>query len=172
MRDLLAAVDAASAVEPRLDVANVGVMGGSYGGLATVRLIATDQRFKSAVAERGVYVWNSFAGTSDIGPWFTRLYLGDDALESVETMWNASSMKGFADITTPTLILHSEADFRCPIEQAEQLFAAMLRNGTEVEMLRFPAPASHELSRSGKPRHRVDRFESIIDWHDKNLKKD
>jgi dipeptidyl aminopeptidase/acylaminoacyl peptidase len=170
MRDLLAAVDAAAAVESRLDVDNVGVMGGSYGGLATVRLIAIDQRFKSAVAERGLYVFNSFAGTSDIGPWFTRLYLADDVLDSAATMWDASPLNGFANITTPTLIVHSEDDFRCPIEQAEQLFVAMLRNGTPVELLRFPSPASHELSRSGKPRHRVDRFEAIIEWHDRNLK--
>jgi len=170
MRDLLAAVDAAGQVEPRLDTENVGVMGGSYGGLATIRVIATDQRFKSAVAERGVYVFNSFAGTSDIGPWFVRMYLDDKALDSQATLWDASSIKGFAEIETPTLIIHSENDYRCPIEQAEQLFVAMLRNGASVEMLRFPSPGSHELSRSGKPRHRVDRFAAILEWHDRYLK--
>ena len=170
MRDLLAAVDAAAEVEDRLDTETVGVMGGSYGGLATIRIIAADQRYKSAVAERGLYIFNSFAGTSDIGPWFGRMYLGPEALDSQSMMWDASPIRGFAEITTPTLILHSENDFRCPIEQAEQLFAALLRNGTPVEMLRFPAPASHELSRSGKPRHRVDRFEAIIEWHDRNMK--
>lgn len=169
LRDLLAAVDAAATVAPRLDTTTVGVMGGSYGGLATIRVIAADQRYKSAVAERGVYVFNSFSGTSDIGPWFTRMYIGDGALDSPETMWNASSMKGFASIVTPTLIVHSDDDFRCPIEQAEQLFAAMLRNGTTVEMLRFPSPESHELSRSGKPRHRVERFEAILEWHGRFL---
>jgi len=168
-RDLLAAIDAAAAAEPRLDASNVGVMGGSYGGLMTVRLIAADQRFKSAVAERGLYVFSSFAGTSDIGPWFTRMYIDDDALDSQQVMWDASSLKGFAAITTPTLVIHSEADFRCPIEQAEQLFAALLRTGTPTEFLRFPKPESHELSRSGKPKHRVERFEAILDWHGRYL---
>ncbi len=168
-RDVLAAVDTAAAVEPRLDVDNVGVMGGSYGGLMTIRLIAADQRYKSAVAERGVYVLNSFSGTSDIGPWFTRMYVDDGALDSPELMWDASSLKGFASITTPTLVLHSETDFRCPVEQAEQLFAALLHNGTTTEFLRFPAPESHELSRSGKPKHRVERFEAILEWHGRYL---
>lgn len=169
LRDLLVAVDTAAEVEPRLDTERVGVMGGSYGGLATVRVLAADQRYKSAIAERGVYVWNSFSGTSDIGPWFTQMYLGRGVLDSQETMWDASSLKGFSAISTPTLIIHSEDDFRCPIEQAEQLFAAMLRSGTEVELLRFPGPESHELSRSGKPKHRVERFEAILDWHGRHL---
>jgi dipeptidyl aminopeptidase/acylaminoacyl peptidase len=71
-------------------------------------------------------------------------------------------------VTTPTLIVHSERDDRCPIEQGEQLFAALVANGVEVEMLRFPG-GSHELSRSGKPKHRRERFEAILDWHDRHL---
>ncbi|MCP3975587.1 MAG: S9 family peptidase [bacterium] len=168
-RDVMAAVDTAAAAEPRLDVDNVGVMGGSYGGLMTVRLIAADQRYKSAVTERGLYVFNSFSGTSDIGPWFTRMYVDDGALDSASLMWDASSLKGFSSITTPTLVVHSETDFRCPVEQAEQLFAALLHNGTTTEFLRFPAPESHELSRSGKPKHRVERFEAILEWHGRYL---
>ena len=116
-------------------------------------ITAADQRYKSAVAERGVYIFNSFSGTSDIGPWFTDMYLGRGSIDDQATMWSGSSISGFKTITTPTLILHSENDFRCPIEQAEQLFTALLRNGTETEMLRFPSPESHELSRSGKPKH-------------------
>jgi dipeptidyl aminopeptidase/acylaminoacyl peptidase len=71
-------------------------------------------------------------------------------------------------ITTPSLIIHSEADYRCPIEQGEQLFAVLIANGVEVEMLRFPG-SSHELSRSGKPSYRVQRFEAILDWHSRHL---
>ena len=169
LRDLLVAVDRAAAVEPRLDANNVGVMGGSYGGLMTVVVTGADQRYKSAVAERGLYVMNTFAATADIGPWFTRMYIGDGALDSVETMWAASPLKGAGSITTPTLIIHSEDDFRCPVEQAEQLFLALLRNGTPTEFLRFPAE-NHEMSRSGKPKHRVERFEAILDWHDRYLR--
>ena len=71
-------------------------------------------------------------------------------------------------MTTPTLILHSEDDFRCPIEQAEQYFMALLRNGTTTEMLRFPGEG-HEMSRSGRPLHRKERFEAVLDWHGRYL---
>ena len=72
------------------------------------------------------------------------------------------------DITTPTLIVHSENDFRCPIEQAEQLFMTLLRRGVDVAMVRFPGE-SHELSRGGSPKHRVERFEHILEWHGTHL---
>ena len=85
-------------------------------------------------------------------------------------LWAASPLRHADRITTPTLVLHSENDWRCPIEQAEQLFAVLWRNGIDTEMVRFPAEEGHELSRSGKPKHRVERFEIILDWHDRHLR--
>ncbi len=169
MVDLLATVDTAVAQFPRLDDQRLGVMGGSYGGYATVRVTSRDRRFKSAVAERGLFTFTSFAGTSDIGPWFSRMYLGD-GLDDVETVWQSGPLSAADDVTTPTLIVHSEGDFRCPIEQAEQMFVRLQLNGVDSEMLRFPAPEGHELSRSGTPKHRLERFEAILDWHDRYLK--
>ncbi len=72
------------------------------------------------------------------------------------------------DVTTPLLILHSEDDLRCPIEQAEQLFVALKTLGKEVMFVRFP-DENHELSRSGKPRHRLERFRFILDWFSRHL---
>ena len=72
------------------------------------------------------------------------------------------------NIIAPTLIIHSENDYRCPIEQGEQLFSNLKRRGVESAMMRFPAE-SHELSRSGQPVHRKQRFEAIINWHKKHL---
>jgi len=169
MIDLLAAVDVAAEQFPRLDLERMGVMGGSYGGYATARVTARDHRYKSAVAERGLYSFVSFMGTSDIGPWFSRMYLGD-GLDDLDTVWRAGPLAEADAITTPTLILHSEGDFRCPIEQAEQLLVKLLLNDVPAEMVRFPAPEGHELSRGGKPKHRVDRFRAILDWHDRYLK--
>ncbi|MDJ0954737.1 MAG: S9 family peptidase [Acidimicrobiia bacterium] len=169
MVDLLATVDTAVAEFPRLDGERLGVMGGSYGGYATARVTARDGRFKSAVAERGLFTFTSFAGTSDIGPWFSRMYLGD-GLDDPDMTWRSGPLSAADDIATPTLILHSEGDFRCPIEQAEQMFVRLQLNGVESEMVRFPAPEGHELSRSGTPKHRMERFEIILDWHDGYLK--
>jgi dipeptidyl aminopeptidase/acylaminoacyl peptidase len=167
--DFLQAIEAAAQQFPRLDPERLGVMGGSYGGLSTVRLLGVDQRFRSAVAERGLYSWSSFHGTSDIGPWFTKVYVGAD-MGSDSDRIRASSPLAFAStITTPTLIIHAESDFRTPVEQAEQLFVRLLQNGVETALLRFPAGETHELSRSGSPKHRMERFEAILDWHAAHL---
>lgn len=168
MVDLLATVDTAAKLFPRLDTDRLGIMGGSYGGYATARVLGRDHRFKSAVAERGLFTFTSFTGTSDIGPWFSRMYLRD-GMDDFETLWLSGPLAAADAITTPTLILHSEGDFRTPIEQGEQLFVKLKLNGVETEMVRFPAPEGHELSRSGSPKHRVERFEIILDWHARYL---
>jgi dipeptidyl aminopeptidase/acylaminoacyl peptidase len=170
MADLLAAIDVAAGEFPALDDQRVGVMGGSYGGLATVRLLGLDQRFRSAVTERGLYSWPSFHGTSDIGPWFTAMYVGDDMEGDTNLVWMSSPLAYASAITTPTLIIHSQSDYRTPIEQGEQLFVRLLQNGVETEMLRFPEGEGHELSRGGTPRHRVERFDAILEWHEAHLK--
>lgn len=168
MVDLLATVDTAASLFPRLDTERLGVMGGSYGGYATARVLARDQRFKSAVAERGLFTFTSFTGTSDIGPWFSRMYLGD-GMDDFETLWRSGPLSAADAITTPTLILHSEGDFRTPIEQGEQMFVKLKMNDVDTEMVRFPAPEGHELSRGGTPKHRVERFEAILEWHGRYL---
>jgi dipeptidyl aminopeptidase/acylaminoacyl peptidase len=168
LEDILAVLDAALERFPRLDADRLGVMGGSYGGFMTARILAVDDRFRSAVPERGLYAFTSFAGTSDIGPRFARLYLGDVPEGDVDLLWAASPLSRAHRITTPCLIIHSETDYRCPIEQGEQLFAVLARRGVEVEMLRFPG-SSHELSRGGKPGYRRQRFEAILEWHGRHL---
>jgi dipeptidyl aminopeptidase/acylaminoacyl peptidase len=166
--DLEAVVDAVCARFPQADPARVGVMGGSYGGYATARLLARTDRYASAIVERGLLQWESFGGTSDIGAYFDRMFLGASLLEGTEVHAAASPMRTAHRITTPTLILHSEADWRCPIEQGEQLFVALKRAGVDTEMVRFP-DEGHELSRSGAPKHRVERFEVVLDWHGRYL---
>lgn len=167
--DIAAAVEGALARHDRLDPDRMGVMGGSYGGFMTAWLTAREDRWKSAVVERALISWTSFAGTSDIGGVFPENYLGEMYPDAWGTWWEKSPLALAQQVTTPTLVLHAENDFRCPIEQAEQYFMALLRNGTTTEFLRFPGEG-HEMSRSGKPRHRRERFEAIVDWHDRHLK--
>ena len=164
--DLLAAPDVAAGKFARLDQDRMGIMGGSYGGFATVRVTAEDQRYKSAVAERGLYVWTSFVGTSDIGTFFDGMYVRRGATR--DELWAASPLRHADAITTPTLVVHSETDWRCPIEQGEQLFSLLQNSDVESEMLRFPGE-SHELTRNGKPKHRVERFEAVLEWHGRYL---
>ncbi|HBY44899.1 MAG TPA: peptidase, partial [Chloroflexi bacterium] len=72
------------------------------------------------------------------------------------------------DMTTPLLIVHSEEDYRCPIEQGEQVFISLKKLGREVEFVRFPNE-NHNLSRTGKPKHRIERLEHIVGWFDRHL---
>lgn len=166
--DLMKAPFEAAKQFPRLDTERLGIMGGSYGGLSTAMITALDQRYKSAVAERGVYNWLSMAGTTDI-PWFTEVYLEAKMPDGPLKLWEASPLARAHKITTPTLVLHSETDYRCPVEQGQQFFSVLYGQGVETELLLFPSGEGHELSRSGTPKHRVERFEAILDWHAKYL---
>jgi dipeptidyl aminopeptidase/acylaminoacyl peptidase len=169
VEDLRAVVDETLQRWPQASRTRVGIMGGSYGGYATARILARDRRFASAVVERGLLQWESFCGTSDIGPFFDRMFLGTSLDDGAAVHHAASPVRMAGDITTPTLVLHSEQDWRCPIEQAEQLFTALKRAGVTTELVRFP-DEGHELSRSGAPKHRLERFEILLDWHRRFLR--
>ena len=166
LADINTALEAALGRFPQLDRDRIGIMGGSYGGYMTAWAIAHDDRYRSAVVERALLSFPSFAGTSDIGPFFGPNYIQTNELAP---MWEKSPLSLADRVRTPTLVIHSEEDYRCPIEQAEQFLVALWLNDVPAEMLRFPGEG-HELSRSGKPKHRVERFNAILAWHDKYLK--
>ncbi len=162
--DLLALLDAALQ-RPDCDAGRVGVMGGSYGGFMTSWLAShAPDRFVAAISERAVNAWDSFAGSSDIGYYFAQAYVGAER----EALWQASPLAHADDIALPLLIIHSEQDWRCPVEQAQRLFVALKNRGADAEMLLFPGEG-HELSRSGRPRHRLQRFAAILDWWGRHL---
>lgn len=164
MQDVMAFLDAALASRKSLDPGNVGIMGGSYGGYLTAWIIAHHHRFKAAIVERGFLDPVSFAGSSDIGWFFGREYTGG----SMEQMLAQSPMAFIADVETPTLVVHSENDLRCPIEQGQRYYAQLKAQGVETALLVFPGE-DHELSRSGTPHHRRQRFEHILSWWAKYL---
>ena len=148
---------------------NDGIMGGSYGGFMTSWIISHHPNmFKSAIVERALLNWETMVGTSDIGIGFPEMYLLDDMDKNINLYRKKSPITYASNIKTPTLILHSQEDYRCPIEQAEQLFSNLKRRGIKTAMLRFPGE-SHELSRSGTPNHRKQRFDHVIKWHKDNL---
>jgi dipeptidyl aminopeptidase/acylaminoacyl peptidase len=156
--DLLALLDFALA-RPELDGTRAGVLGGSHGGFMTSWLLGHTDRFRAGVSERAVNAIDSFTGSSDIGWGF-----GDDLYGPDPAEQHRQSPLTYADaITTPLLIIHSEQDWRCPIEQAQRLYVALRLRDAAVELLVFPGEG-HELSRSGLPSHRVTRFDAILDW--------
>ena len=147
------------------DGSRVGVMGGSYGGFMTTWLAGhVGDRFTGAIVERAVTAWDSFLGSSDIGFTFGPQYVGTDPAAVA-----GQSPLTYADkIDMPVLIIHSEQDWRCPVEQAQRLFVALRQRGVPAELLLFPGEG-HELSRSGLPSHRLARFEAVLDWWSRHL---
>ncbi|WP_308468701.1 S9 family peptidase [Rathayibacter soli] len=164
LHDVLDFLDGAIAQSNDLDGERVGIMGGSYGGYLTAWAIAHDHRFAAAIVERGFLDPDGFVGTSDIGSFFSDEYTGIDP----DTVRQQSPQAMVDEVRTPTLVLHSEEDLRCPVGQAERYYASLKRRGVDTELVLFPGE-NHELSRSGRPRHRQQRFEVILEWWARHL---
>jgi dipeptidyl aminopeptidase/acylaminoacyl peptidase len=165
--DILAGLDALLA-KGYIDKQRQGVIGGSYGGFMTNWLIGHTDRFKAAVTDRSVVNRASFFGSSDIGWEFA-----DDDMETTpwddpELYMRMSPITYVKQMHTPLLIIHSEQDLRCGIEQAEELFAALKYLGREVLFVRFEGQ-SHGLSRGGHPKLRLERLRHIKGWFAKHL---
>lgn len=167
-KDLMTAVDYALEKFPFIDPNRLGVTGGSYGGFMTNWIVGHTDRFQAAVTQRSISNWLSFYGVSDIGYFFTKWEHGYNLLEDPKKLWDFSPLKYAKQVTTPLLILHSEEDLRCPIEQAEQLFITLKHEKKEVEFVRFPG-ANHNLSRTGDPFLRKERLKHILRWFMKYL---
>jgi dipeptidyl aminopeptidase/acylaminoacyl peptidase len=145
------------------DRGRVGMQGGSYGGyMATLLAAKHGGRLRAVCSERAVNNLLTEEWSSDIGTMF-RVEHGPDPVRDPDEYLRMSPSVTAADIDVPVLIVHSENDLRCPISQAEELFVTLRLLGKEVVFYRFPAE-THELSRSGSPVHRRQRFEIILDW--------
>ena len=169
--DIMEATDHVIENYDYVDPERVGVLGGSYGGFMTNWIVGHTDRYKAAVTQRSISNWYSFHGTSDIG-WITlpthELVNGKDPWDDLELCMEKSPITYVKNMVTPLLIIHSENDYRCPMEQGEQLFIALKKLGRTVEFVRFP-DEPHGLSRTGKPKHRVERLQHIIRWFDRYL---
>ncbi len=166
--DCMAVIEEAVRRFDFIDGERLGVIGGSYGGYMTSWIVGHTDRFKAGISERAVNQWVSMWGSSDFG-WDFKGYFGKFLFEDVQAYLDISPATYAQNVHTPLLILHSENDLRCPIEQAEQLFTTLRLLKREVEMVRFPEE-SHELTRSGNPVHRVQRFRIVLEWFDRHLK--
>jgi dipeptidyl aminopeptidase/acylaminoacyl peptidase len=165
--DVIAVVDTALEKFDFIDPERLGVIGGSYGGFMTSWIIGHTNRFKAAVSERAVNNLVSMFGSSDLF-WVFERQFGGPMWENVDAYLERSPSTYAQQIETPVLVLHSEQDLRCNIEQGEHLFTQLRLLGKEVELLRFPAE-SHELSRAGSPLHRVMRFDAILEYFGRYL---
>ncbi|MFQ6007591.1 MAG: S9 family peptidase [Candidatus Zixiibacteriota bacterium] len=166
-KDCMAAADyleKQSFINPK----KMGVTGGSYGGYMTNWIIGHTNRFAAAVTQRSVVDLKSFVGSSDFGFSLKREFDGWP-WTNPENYERCSPITYFKNVGTPVLIIHSEKDLRCNIEQAEQMFVKLKVLRKKVEMVRFP-DEPHGLSRHGRPDRRIARLEWIAKWFDRYLK--
>lgn len=159
-QDLMAGVDHAvgsGVADPR----RLGIMGWSYGGYMSSWAITQTDRFRAALIGACVSNRFSFAGTSDV-PWFMATSSGGEPWDpsGVERLLERSAIRGVSGITTPALLVHPEGDLRCPVEQSEQLFTNLRRQGKEAYLVRYPG----EFHIMVKPSHRVDYYRRITAW--------
>lgn len=171
-QDLMKFVDVVLKNYPNIDSDNLAVTGGSYGGFMTNWIITHTNRFKVAATQRSISNWISMYGVSDIG-----YYFSDDQNDAIlptekgfEKIWEHSPLKYIENAKTPTLIIHSDADYRCPIDQGYQLLTALKDLGIDSKMVVFKGE-SHGLSRGGKPKARIERLNEITNWFEKYIKK-
>ncbi|GGL56734.1 S9 family peptidase [Sporolactobacillus putidus] len=166
--DILRGLDYVLDHFPTCDRSRQFVTGGSYGGFMTNTIVGTTHRFTAAVTQRSICNLYSFFGTSDISYYFLRRYFnGADLWTDEEKVMSFSPIRKAPNVTTPICIIHSEEDYRCPIEQAEQWYVALRRLGVETRFVRIKGE-NHELSRSGRPKNRLSRLHEIINWFNKH----
>ena len=163
--DLMDFLDAVLKTYPQIDSKRLGVTGGSYGGFMTNWIITHTKRFQAACTQRSISNWLSFYGTSDIGYLFAtdQNKVKNFSLEDQKTLWEHSPLHYINNAVTPTLIIHSDADYRCPYEQGMQLHTALTALGVPNKLCVFHEE-NHELSRSGHIKAREQRLNLITHW--------
>ncbi|MEO0202873.1 MAG: S9 family peptidase [candidate division WOR-3 bacterium] len=164
--DIMEFVDEVLKRYSEIDESRIGITGGSYGGFMTNWIITHTDRFKLALTQRSISNWLSFFGTSDIGWLFASYEIEKNPFDKLDEYIKRSPIFYFKNVKTPLLILHTDKDYRCPLEQAEQFFVALRLNQKNVKLIIIP-DESHELSRSGKPKHRLERLYHIVKWFEK-----
>ena len=169
-QDLMEVTDAAIQGYDLIDPERLGVAGGSYGGYMTNWIVGQTDRFKAAVSQRSISNWVSMFATTDIGYFFVEdQAAGATPWNNVDELWDSSPLKYADRVSTPTLLIHSEEDYRCWLTEALQFFTALKYHGVESRLAIFKGE-NHELSRSGKPEHRIRRYQEMVDWFNKYLK--
>ena len=170
--NLMDFTDAVLAKYPNIDPKRVCETGGSYGGFMTNWIIGHTDRFCCAASQRSIANWVSFTFISDIGLYFGPDQCGAKGLfgdVNTEFLWNHSPLKYAENVKTPTLFIHSDEDFRCPLPEGMQMMQALAVRDIETRLVIFKGE-NHELSRGGKPVHRIRRLDEITGWFEKHAK--
>jgi dipeptidyl aminopeptidase/acylaminoacyl peptidase len=167
-QDVMAGLDAALERFDWIDSRRLGVTGGSYGGYLVNWIVTQTDRFAAAITQRSTCNRKNLFGSSDLVWTYSEWEFRTLPWEDPDFYYDRSPLSHVDRVKTPILIMHSENDLRCPIEQGEQWFTALKRLGKTTEFVRFPGE-SHNLSRSGRPDRRVERLKWMTGWLGKHL---
>ena len=168
--DIMTGVELAVKQNPWIDRDKLGVTGGSYGGFMTNWIVTQTNVFKAAVTLRGISNFVSDDGTRD-GAYGHERDFGGDIFHNFAEYWKYSPLRLAANVKTPTLVLHSDNDYRVPIEQGEQWFRALQHYHVTSEIVMFPRE-NHNLTRTGEPKHLVESLDWQCYWFDRFLNGD
>ena len=169
--DLIAVVDHTLDAFPFVDPQRLGVLGGSYGGFMTNWIIGHTDRFRAACSQRSIANWISKFCTTDIGYVFNKDQMGKTPWEEggSDKLWWHSPLRYAHQAKTPTLFINSDEDYRCYMAEGLQMFTALRYHGVESRLVLFHGE-NHNLSRNGKPHHRLRRLSEIVSWFNHYLK--
>ena len=165
--DLMAAVDAAVA-GGHADSDNLFVTGGSGGGILTAWIIGKTNRFKAAASQKPVINWTSMALTADGVPFFGPYWMGGLPWEKPESYWARSPLSLMANVKTPTLVVVGSEDYRTPVSESEQLYAALKLIKVPTMLVKVP-DASHGFA--ARPSQSAAKASAIIAWFDRYRKR-
>ena len=169
--DLMEFTDKVLEAYPQIDKTRVGMTGGSYGGFMANWIVGHTDRFAAVASQRSISNFISKCLTTDIGYYHNLSAVQSDPWSSPEEMWNRSPLKYADKCVTPTLFIQSDEDYRCWMADAIQMFTALRMHGCPTRLCLFHGE-NHELSRNGKPKHRVRRLKEITDWFNTYLKQE
>lgn len=151
-----------------VDSNRLGVLGGSYGGYATLWMIGHTHRFRSAVAERVVSNMTSSFLACDECSSTSSVYSFGNPWDHQDAVWHASPIASLENVTTPLLLLHSDGDTRTPLVDADQWFTLAKAAHQKITYVQVPRE-NHDLNRTGEPIHRIERLHLIANWFAQEL---
>ena len=161
--DLMSTVDAVIA-RGSIDTDRLYVTGGSGGGVLTAWIVGTTDRFRAAVVAKPVINWISFALSADMPPFFTQYWFPTMPWEDPMGYWNRSPLSRVGNVSTPTMLLSGEADWRTPMWEAEQYYHALKLRGIDTALVRIPG-ASHSIA--NRPSQLIAKAAAILAWFEK-----
>lgn len=165
--DLMSCVDHAIA-QGYVDEEQLYVTGGSGGGVLSAWIVGTTDRFRAAVVAKPVIDWTSFVLTADAYAFFTKYWFPSPPWEDPMHYWQRSPLSRVGNVSTPTMLLTGEQDFRTPISQSEEFYQALKLRDVETALVRIPG-ASHGIA--SRPSQLVAKTQHVLGWFERHAPK-